>query len=214
MDESTRDARQAAADLKQRIGSLDGNGLDLIFREARTFRGWLDRDVDDATLERLFALLKLGPTSGNCCPARIVFVKSTEAKERLKPALDKGNVDKTMAAPVCAIVGHDIAFFEDMDWLAPHMKGAGRAFRDDRSLAEVTAFRNGSLQGAYLMIAARALGLDCGPMSGFDDDAVDRIFFDGTSIRSNFLCNIGYGDPDAIHPRSPRHEFNQACRIV
>lgn len=213
MDEAKAKARQAAVELKKRIQSLDGHGLDLIFREARTYRAWQAREVSDATLHRLFEILRLGPTSGNCCPGRFVFVRSAEAKERLKPALDEGNVAKTMAAPVCAIVAHDLAFFEDMNWLAPHMKGAGNAFRKDAALAETTAFRNGSLQGAYLIVAARALGLDCGPMSGFDNDKVDQAFFAGTTIRSNFLCNLGYGDAASLHPRAPRHAVEQACRI-
>ena len=214
MDEATATARSAAAGLKQRIQALDDDGLDLIFRGARTYRAWRAREVSDETLRRLFEILRLGPTSGNCCPARFVFVRSAEAKERLKPALDKGNVMQTMTAPVCAIVGYDLAFYEDMDWLAPHLKGAGRAFRNDAALAETTAFRNGSLQGAYLIIAARALGLDCGPMSGFDNDKVDQAFFAGTAVRSNFLCNLGYGEPGGLHPRAPRHGFDQACRLV
>lgn len=214
MDEATAKARAAAVGLKERIQGLDGDGLDLIFREARTFRGWQAREVSDETFQQLWELARLGATSGNCCPARLVFVKSDAAKERLKPALDTGNVAKTMAAPVCAIVGHDLAFYEDMDWLAPHMKGAGKTFGGNAALAEATAFRNGSLQGAYLMIAARALGLDCGPMSGFDNDLVDQAFFAGTAVRSNFLCNIGYGDAESLHARSPRHAFDQACRIL
>jgi 3-hydroxypropanoate dehydrogenase len=214
MDEATAKARAAAAGLKERIQSLDGDSLDLIFGEARTFRGWQAREVSDETLQQLWEHTCLGATSGNCCPGRFVFVKSDAAKERLKPALAEGNVAKTMAAPVCAIVGHDLAFYEDMAWLAPHMKGAGKTFGGDAALAEATAFRNGSLQGAYLMIAARALGLDCGPMSGFDNDLVDKIFFTDSTIRSNFLCNLGYGDPESLHPRSPRHAFDQACSIL
>lgn len=213
MDEATAEAQRAAANLKDRIQGLDGDGLDLIFRQARTFRGWQARDVSDETLHRVWDLARLGATSGNCCPGRVVFVKSEAAKERLKPALDEGNVAKTMAAPVCAIVGHDLAFHQDMDWLAPYMKGAGKAFADNTALAEATAFRNGSLQGAYLMIAARALGLDCGPMSGFDNELVDKTFFGDSTIRSNFLCNLGYGDAESLHPRAPRHAFEQACRV-
>ena len=214
MDEATAKARAAAVGLKERIQGLDGDGLDLIFREARTFRGWQAREVSDETLHQMWELARLGATSGNCCPARLVFVKSDAAKERLKPALDQGNVAKTMAAPVCAIVGHDLAFYEDMDWLVPHMKGTGKTFDGNAVLAEATAFRNGSLQGAYLMIAARALGLDCGPMSGFENDLVDQAFFAGTAVRSNFLCNLGYGDPESLHARAPRHAFDQACRIL
>lgn len=214
MDEAKAKARQAAVELKKRIQSLDDHGLDLIFREARTYRAWQAREVSDATLHRLFEILRLGPTSGNCCPGRFVFVRSAEAKERLKPALDEGNVAKTMAAPVCAIVAHDLAFFEDMNWLAPHMKGAGNAFRKDAALAETTAFRNGSLQGAYLILVARALGLDTGPMSGFDNDGVDAEFFGGTTIRSNFLCNLGTGDSSALFARSPRPVFADIAEIL
>jgi 3-hydroxypropanoate dehydrogenase len=163
-------------------------------------------------LQAVYDLAKMGPTSANCSPLRIVFVRSPEAKERLKPALMADNVDKTMAAPVCAIFGHDLAFHQDMSWLAPHMKN--NPFADNTALAESTAFRNGSLQGAYLIIAARALGLDCGAMSGFDNAALDQAFFAGTAIRSNFLCNLGYGDPGQLHPRAPRHAFDQACQIL
>ena len=214
MDESTAEARAVAVGLKERIQSLDDESLDLIFREARTFRGWQARDVSEETLRELWALARLGPTSGNCCPGRVVFVKSEEAKARLKPALDKGNVEKTMAAPVCAIVGHNLTFYKDMAWLAPFMTGAEKIFGGNPALAEATAFRNGALQGAYLMIAARALGLDCGPMSGFDNSLVDETFFAGSEMRSNFLCNLGYGDAESLHARGPRHDFDQACRIL
>ncbi len=213
MDDATQQARAAAAELKARTKELAPDGLDLIFREARTYRAWRDREVDDGLLVRLFELMRLGPTSGNCCPARIVVVKSLEAKERLRPALDEGNVAQTMAAPVSAIVGHDMAFYEDMAWLAPGMD-FGEVLRQKPKLAETTAFRNGSLQGSYFVIAARALGLDCGPMSGFDNAAVDRAFFAGTGIKSNFLCNLGYGDPEDLRPRAPRHAFDQACQIL
>ncbi len=212
MDDATRSGRVAAENLKRRIQALDPDGLDLIFREARTYRAWQDRAVDDALLRQLFEMTRLGPTSGNCCPARFVFVKSAAAKARLKPTLDAGNVAKTMAAPVCAIVGIDMAFYEDMAWL-----GAAKfaeLLRRKPALAETTARRNGTLQGAYLIIAARALGLDCGAMSGFDGAAVDREFFAGTKVRSNFLCNLGYGDPEGLRPRAPRHRFGQACQIL
>jgi 3-hydroxypropanoate dehydrogenase len=212
-DRATADAHRAAAALKQRIQNLDGDGLDLIFRQARTYRGWQPREVSDETLRQVWELARWGATSGNCCPGRIVFVKSAAAKARLKPALDKGNVDQTMAAPVCAIVGYDLAFYEDIEWLAPFMAGMAKVFAKKSDLAEATAFRNGSLQGAYLMIAARALGLDCGPMSGFDNALVDRTFFADSTIRSNFLCNLGYGEPDSLYARGPRHDFDQACRI-
>ncbi len=213
-DEATVRAHAAAADLKRRIESLDGDGLDLIFREARTYRAWQPREVSDETLRQVWELARWGATSGNCCPGRTVFVKSVAAKEKLKPALDKGNVEQTMAAPVCAVVGYDLAFYRDIEWLAPFMAGVAKVFAREPDLAETTAFRNGSLQGAYLMIAARALGLDCGPMSGFDNALVDEAFFQGTEIRSNFLCNLGYGDPGTVFPRAARHSFDQACRIL
>lgn len=213
-DEAARAAQERAAAHKARIAALGPDEIDLIFLEARTYRKFRDREVGDETLARLFEVLKHGPTSGNCCPGRFVFVKSPEAKARLAPCLDKGNVAQTMAAPVCAIVAHDLDFHGDMSWLAPFMANAAKHFREDPALEAATAFRNGSLQGAYLMIAARALGLDCGPMSGFDNAKVDQAFFAGTRIRSNFLCNLGYGDPAGLYPRGPRHDFAQACRIL
>jgi 3-hydroxypropanoate dehydrogenase len=214
MDNAAAEAQAAAAELKQRIESLDYDGLDLIFREARTYRTWQARDVPNEMLHQVWDLARWGATSGNCCPGRIVFLKSDAAKEKLKPALDEGNVAQTMTAPVCAVVGYDHAFYKDIEWLAPFMAGMAKVFAKNAALAEATAFRNGSLQGAYLMIAARALGLDCGPMSGFDNALVDETFFDGTEIRSNFLCNLGYGDPGTVYPRSARHTFDQACRIL
>lgn len=213
MDEETKRAHGAASDLKRRNEALDADGLDLIFREARTYRKWRDREVSDDLLRRVFEIARLGPTSGNCCPMRVVFVKSREAKERLRPALSEGNVEQTMTAPVCAVVGYDLRFFEDMDWLAPAMN-ARATFEGKPERAYTNAFRNGSLQGAYLIVAARALGLDCGPMSGFNNAKVDETFFAGTEVRSNFLCNLGYGDPESLDPRAPRHAFDQACRIA
>ena len=189
MDDPSRETSALVEDLRRRIHAVDADGLDLIFREARTYRAWRDREVSDAVLQRLFELMRFGPTSGNCCPARLVFVKSAQAKARLKPTLAAGNVDKTMAAPVCAIFAHDLAFYEDMEWLAPGTK-FGDTLRRKPALAEETAFRNGSLQGGYFIVAARALGLDCGAMSGFDNAALDREFFAGTQVRSNFLCNL------------------------
>ncbi|MCS4502971.1 malonic semialdehyde reductase [Arhodomonas aquaeolei] len=192
--------------------ALNDAALDRIFREARTYNGWLDRPVTDEQLREMHALATMGPTSFNGCPMRVVFVRSPEAKERLAPALMKSNVDKTLSAPVTAIVAHDLRFWEWLPWLNPHKDVSG-LFRDSPAFAETTAFRNGSLQGAYLIIAARALGLDCGPMSGFDPAMVDEAFFAGTSIRTNFLCNIGYGDPDTVYSRNPRPAFDEACRI-
>src|SRR5437763_12972365 len=172
---------------------LSDQGLDLIFREARTHNVWLDQPVDDALLRQVYDLAKMGPTSANMCPMRIVFVKSREAKEKLKPALDAGNVDKTMIAPVTAIIAMDIHFYEKLPKLFPHAD-AKAWFKDlPETVLEYIALRNGSLQGAYFMLAARALGLDCGPMAGFDNAKVDAAFFAGTAAKSNFLCNLGHG---------------------
>jgi 3-hydroxypropanoate dehydrogenase len=194
--------------------AINSEALDLIFRKARTHTAWLEKPVDDAILKQVYDLAKMGPTSANMCPMRIIFVKSREGKERLKPALSAGNVDKTMAAPVTAIFAMDIKFFELLPKLFPHAD-AKSWFEDMPAAAlESTALRNGSLQAAYFMLAARSLGLDCGPMSGFDNAKVDAEFFAGTSVKSNFLCNLGYGDATKLHPRSPRLEFDEACRFV
>ena len=194
---------------------LSAEALGTLFVEARTYNGWVDRSVEDATLARIWELAPLGPTSVNCSPLRVVFVKNDEAKARLKPALLEGNVAKTMAAPVTAIFAHDSRFFEFLPRLFPHTDA--RAWFDGsgkEEAARVTAFRNSTLQAAYFMLAARSLGLDCGPMSGFDNNAVDREFFPDGRFRSNFLCNLGYGDAASLHPRSPRLGFDDACRIA
>ena len=191
--------------------------LDQIFRTARTYRGsaqaWLDRAVDDALLRQAYDLAKFGPTSANCQPMRVVFVRSADAKARLREALSADNIEQTMAAPVTAIVGADHAFFEHL----PRFYREADAvpwFAGRPAVIEATAARNSSLQGAYLIIALRALGLDCGPMSGFDPAKVDSTFFAGTAIRSNFLINIGYGNPAVLGPRDQRFAFDEACRIV
>ena len=192
--------------------ALPASALDQLFRTARTYNAFTG-EVDDATLHALYDLLKFGPTTANTCPARFVFVRSAEAKARLGPALDEGNYAKTMAAPCTVIVAYDLAFYEKSPVLFPHTDA--KSWFDSKSEAELTtiALRNGSLQGAYLLLAARALGLDCGPMSGFDNAKVDAAFFAGTRIRSNFLMNLGRGDPASIFPRSPRLGFDEACRI-
>ena len=192
---------------------LNDAGLDLLFREARTHNGWTDKEVSDVMLQAVFDLAKMGPTSANCSPLRIVYVKSQAAKERLKPALIEGNVDKTMAAPVTAVLGHDLEFYEQLPKLFPHTD-ARSWFLGNDDLIEATAFRNGSLQGAYFILAARALGLDCGPMSGFDNAMVDQAFFPDGKVKSNFICNLGYGDPSKLFPRSPRFDFDEVCKIV
>jgi len=192
---------------------LTAETLDLIYRKARTHTAWLDKPVDDALLRQAYDLAKFGPTSANMCPMRIAFVKSKQAKERLRPALDQGNVDKTMQAPVTAIIGMDIHFYEKLPVLYPHVD-AKAWFQDlPENVLEYMALRNSSLQGAYFMLAARSLGLDCGPMSGFNNAQVDALFFAGTNVKSNFLCNLGYGDASKLHPRSPRLSFDDACRV-
>lgn len=193
---------------------LDDAALAQLFSSARTHNQWRDQPVSKDLLEQVWDLAKWGPTSMNCCPTRVVFVTSAEAKEKLKPCLSEGNIAKTMSAPVCAIIATDSKFYERMDALFPVFPGAADMFAETPDLAEVTAFRNGTLQAAYLIMACRALGLDCGPMSGFDNDKVDAAFFDKTSLKSNFLINIGYGDPAGLHPRGPRPDFDMDCKVV
>jgi 3-hydroxypropanoate dehydrogenase len=193
---------------------VSGDDLDLIFRHARTHNAWLDKPVDDALLKQIYDLAKMGPTSANMCPMRIVFVKSREAKERLKPTLDPGNVDKTMKAPVTAVIGMDVHFYEQLPKLFPHADAKAWFKVLPETVLEYIALRNSSLQGAYFMLAARALGLDCGPMSGFNNAQVDAAFFAGTTVKSNFLCNLGYGDASKLYPRSPRLDFEEACQLV
>ena len=196
------------------MSKLNDEGLNLIFREARTHSDWVDKPVDDALLAQVYDLAKMGPTSANMCPMRIVFVKSKAAKEKLKPAVAPANVNKCMAAPVTAIIAMDVHFFEKLPELFPHVD-AKAWFKDlPENVLQETALRNGSLQGAYFMLAARSLGLDCGPMSGFDNAKVDASFFAGTTVKSNFLCNLGHGDESKLHPRGPRLSFAEACQIV
>ena len=192
---------------------LSDAGLDQIFRQARTFRAWRPEAVSDVLLEAIYDLAKMGPTTINSSPLRVAFLRSKEAKEKLRPALDAGNVDKTMAAPVTAIIAYDLEFYERFPKLAPKRDGR-KIFAGKTELIAETAMRNGSLQGAYFIIAARALGLDCGPMSGFDRSKVDGTFFAGTTWRSNFLCNLGHGDPASLRPRAARLDFDEACRLL
>jgi 3-hydroxypropanoate dehydrogenase len=194
-------------------GRLPDRCLDQIFRQARTHNLWREQDIPDSLLHELIELVKLGPTSANCSPARFLFVKSRAAKERLKPLLSEGNREKTMKAPVCAIIGYDLDFYEHLPKLLPHTD-ARSWFAGKPKKIEETAFRNGTLQGAYLILAARALGLDTGPMSGFDNNGVDAEFFAGTNIKSNFLCSIGYGDASVLFPRSPRFAFDEMAKII
>jgi 3-hydroxypropanoate dehydrogenase len=190
---------------------INGPALDQIFHDARSYNGWLDKPVSKDLIDQIYQTLKFGPTSGNGSPARFVFLSSKEAKERLVPYLLPTNVDKVVSAPVVTIVAHDLEFYEKIPELFPHNPGAKAWFEGNDALIDETVNRNGSLQGAYLMIAARAHGLDCGPMSGFDRAGADKEFFDGTSWRCNFLCSLGYGDPESIFGRSPRLSFDEAC---
>ena len=194
---------------------LSPQTLDTLFLKARTHNNWLDMPVSDAMLGQAWDIARMGPTSANCSPMRIVFVKSAEAKARLLPALTEGNRAKTLVAPVTAIFGNDSRFYDLLPKLFPHTDArAWFAGPDKEETAAITAFRNGTLQAAYFMLAARALGLDCGPMSGFDNEMVDRAFFPDGRIKSNFICNLGFGDPDRLFPRSPRLEFDEACQIA
>lgn len=193
---------------------LDDRALDVLFRQARTYRVWHDRPVPAGVIHRLYDLLKYAPTASNTCPARFVFVTSDAGRARLRPHLDPGNVEKTMTAPMTAIIGYDMAFYERMGALSASPDA--REWFSDKSDAALTeiALRNSSLQGAYLILAARALGLDCGPMSGFSADGVRDEFFAGTAVVPNFLCNLGYGDDTAMPPRAGRLEFGDACVIL
>jgi 3-hydroxypropanoate dehydrogenase len=192
---------------------LDDTSLDTLFRTARSQNGWLPEPVSQAKLLQLYELTKMGPTSANCAPARFVFVVTPDGKERLRPALSSGNLEKTMSAPATVIVAYDSVFYEALPKLFPHAD-ARSWFTSSPELSEETAFRNSSLQGAYLIMAARALGLDAGPMSGFDKTKVDAAFFSGTTWVSNFLVNIGYGDPAKVFDRLPRLDVDEACRFA
>jgi 3-hydroxypropanoate dehydrogenase len=192
---------------------IDAHSLDLLFRTARTHNGWQSKPVPESLLREIFDLAKMGPTSANCSPMRVVFVTTLEAKARLKPALSAGNLEKTMAAPVTAILANDTQFYEELPRLFPHAD-AKSWFVGNESLITATAMRNGTLQGAYLMLAARALGVDCGPMSGFDGAKVDAEFFPDGRFKTNFLCNLGYGDPTKLFERSPRFEFDEVCKFA
>lgn len=187
--------------------------LDTLFSSARTHNAWLAKEVDDQLLQQIYELMKWGPTSANCSPLRIVFVKSATQKEKLLSCMSAGNQDKTRSAPVTAILAMDMQFHDKLPQLFPHAD-ARSWFAGNQALIDATALRNSSLQGAYFMIAARALGLDCGPMSGFDAEKLNAEFFAGSSLKVNFVCNLGYGDAAQLFPRSPRLAFEEACRIV
>ena len=194
---------------------LDDRALDQLFRTARTRNGWSDRPVPDELIRELYGLMRLGPTSANCCPARYVWVRSTEGRQQLSALASESNRAKILEAPLTVVIGYDLRFAEQLPRLFPS-KGEAmkRNFESNAALAESTAFRNGTLQGAYLILAARALGLECGPMSGFDNAAVDAAFFAGTAIRSNFICSIGYGDERNLFPRNPRLSFEDSGRFA
>jgi 3-hydroxypropanoate dehydrogenase len=206
--------------------TISGRDLDVLFREGRSYNAWLPKKVPEETLHQLYDLLKWGPTSANSCPTRFNFLCSAKSKERLRPALSPGNVEKTMTAAVTVIIAYDLKFYEKLRRLFPHNPGMGDVFARNPQLIESTAERNSSLQGACLIFAARALALDCGPMSGFDNAKVDEEFFASGKcedceqeffpeghVKSNFLCNLGYGDRSKVYPRSPRLEFSEACSI-
>lgn len=201
---------RGGVEIERRI--LDGHGLDLLFRAARAHKAWQQRPVSDEDLRRIYEIFKFGPTSLNCNPARLIFVRSREAKARLIATCSPSNADKVAAAPVTAIIGYDTKFFAHLPRLFPEADPA--RFSGNAALSETYAFRNGTLQGAYLLIAARALGFDVGPMSGFDNARVDAEFFSGTSVKSNFLCNIGYADAAAVGPRPMRFEFDEICTLL
>ena len=194
--------------------TIDNDTVRLLLSEARTHNAWHERDVPDERLRSIYDLMRQGPTSANGFPARLVFLKSDDSKERLRPALTPGNVDKTMSAPVTVILGYDTEFWRNADVTFPHKPEVQTAYQEKPAASETVAFRNSSLQGAYLIIAARAHNLDCGPMSGFDNKLVDREFFAGTTIKSNLLCNLGYGDDQRLLKRSPRLGFDTVCEIL
>lgn len=193
--------------------SVSQEALDTLFNDARTYNAWEDREISDELLHQLHDLVKMAPTSANCCPMRVVFVKSDEAKEKLKPAISEGNLEKTMTASVCAIIAMDMEFYEKLPQLFPHAD-ARSWYAGKPKAIESTAIRNSTLQGGYFIMAARALGLDCGPMSGFSQKMVNELFFEGTSTKVNFLCNLGYGTNKGLFPRSPRLSFDEANSIV
>lgn len=193
--------------------ALNQNAIDQLFLNARSHNGWLDKPVSDEQLRQIYALMRMGPTSANSCPARLVFVKSAAAKEKLKICLDEGNINKSMTAPVVAIIGMDLEFYEQLAKLFPHTD-AKSWFVGKPEKIHNAAFRNSSLQGAYFIMAVRSLGLDAGPMTGFNAAKMDELFFPDGKVKSNFICALGYGDERKLYPRGPRLEFDEACQIV
>jgi 3-hydroxypropanoate dehydrogenase len=192
---------------------LDSNSLDTIFRSARSQNGWLDREVSDEQIHEIYELMKFGPTAANNCPARITFLKSEDSKNRLKPHLDEGNIEKTMSAPVVAIIGYDTEFYEKLPYLFPHTD-ARSWFAGKPEKIVASGSMNATLQAAYFMIATRSMGLDCGPMGGFNNEGVDNEFFSDGKTKTLLICGIGYGDESKVFPRSPRLDFSEACQVI
>jgi len=211
--DKVQEAIAAVEALRGRIGSLDDDALDLLFREARTHNGWTDKPVTDEQIRLLYQLTISGPTTSNSQPSRFLFCRTPEAKARLIPCVAPGNAAKIEAAPVTVIIGYDMAFWEHLPRMFPHKDMTGN-YRNNPANVEVNALRNSSLQGAYLIVAARAMGLDTGAMSGFNNEAVDKEFFAGTTVKSNFLCNIGYGDTKALFQKLPRFDFDEVCEVI
>ncbi|CAM3056176.1 malonic semialdehyde reductase [Vibrio rarus] len=213
LDKVRLDAQQRVTALRQRKSRLDKDSIDLILNDARSHYAWQDKAVPATLLEEMYQIVANGATSMNCCPARFYFVTSEQAKQQLALSLKEKNIDKMLAAPVTVIIAHDLDFWKQLPFLFPH-EDRRPLFQDKPAYIERTAFLNGTLQGAYLMIAARALGLDVGPMSGFSNDIVDQTFFAGTTLRSNFLCNLGYADESALFQKLPRFEFSDVCTYL
>lgn len=214
-EQALADARARITDYRARIQHLDANSMDLLFREGRNHNWWQEKDVTDDQLREIYDLVKFGSTSSNTQPARLIFIRSAEAKERLRPCLMPANVDKTMAAPVTALLAYDLDFYEDFAQNYPVRPEMAERFRNDAAVAEKFAFQQGTLQGAYLIMAIRAVGLDAGAMGGFNVEAADAEFLAGKNWKSNFLCNIGYGDLEGIKgPRLYRYDFDEVCDII
>lgn len=214
-DQALAAAHARIEDYRSRIQRLDDDSADLLFREARSHNAWQDRDVTDEQLHEIWNLMKFGPTSANTMPGRLLFIRSDEAKEKLKPSLSPPNVDKTMAAPVVAILAYDTRFFDDFARLYPIRPEMAERWKSDQAAAIELASHQSTMQGAYLILAIRAVGLDSGPMLGFNPEVADQAFFEGTSLKSNFLCNIGYGALDGVKgPRLYRYDFDEACKIL
>ena len=206
-------AQNDVRDMRKRLEMLDDDSIGLVLTEARSHYAWTDRPVSDEQIHRIYDMVKMGSTSMNSCPARFVFVRSKEGKERLSKALKPANIAKMVNAPVTAIIAHDVEFWRELPRLFPHEDRRGH-FSDKPAYAEETAFRNATLQGGYFMTAARAIGLDVGAMSGFSNEIVDQEFFAGTTLKSNFLCNIGYADETALFQRLPRFDFDDVCSFA